>query len=255
MRREREDGAVLLMVLVALALLAALAGLVLRVSQSDLAGLAGERAAFAREDVIQSALATLGARLPADDLPQDGTAFSLPLPGGSVSLRIYAAQGLINPNFTRIPALQSALAALGATPEQAERLTLALIRHRDAANGLSFRSMSQVAGLFHRDPDLWPKVAPYLTLLGQSFAIDPVQAPLALRNIATPRGAEEVNFSDTGQPGTAGFYEIWLHVDDPVLDATDPEGLLWVHVSALAGRDRRLHIVARDWPAAREEDR
>jgi hypothetical protein len=254
MRRGGEEGAVLLMVLVALALLAALAGLVLRVSQSDLAGLAGERAAFAREDVIQSALATLGARLPADDLPQDGTAFSLPLPGGSVTLRLYAAQGLINPNFTRAPALTAALAALGATPAQAERLTLALVRPRGAANTLTFRSLSQVKALFQRDAELWPKVAPYLTLLGQSATIDPVQAPLALRNIAAPQGAEGVNFSDTGQAGATGFYEIWLHVDDAALDADDPDGRLWVHVSALAGRDHRLHIVARDWPMTRDEE-
>jgi len=251
----REEGAVLLMVLVALALLAALAGLVLRVSQSDLSSLAAERAAFRRDDMLQSALATLGARLPAQELPQDGTEFSLPVPGGRVSLRLYAAQGLINPNFTRAPVITAALAALGATPEQAERLTLAVVTARGAGDKMTFHSAAQVAWLFQRDADLWPKVSPYLTLLSKSATIDPVQAPLALRGIAAPQGAAEVNFSDTGQPGSVGFYEIWLHVEDPVLDTADPKGRLWVHVSALAGRDRRLHIVARDWPAAREEDR
>jgi hypothetical protein len=34
------------------------------------------------------------------------------------------------------------------------------------------------------------------------------------------------------------------------LDAADPEGRLWTHVSALAGTDHRLHILAIDWPEA-----
>ncbi len=254
MKRSGEEGAVLLMVLVALALLAALAGLVVRVSESDLAGLAAERAAFRRDDLMQSALATLGARLPAEDLPQDGTPFSLPLSGGSVSLRIYAAQGLINPNFTRPPVVSAALAALGATPEQAERLALALVAPREAADKMAFRSSAQVAALFQRDGDLWAKIAPYITLLGRAATIDPVQAPLVLRSIVAPQSAAEVNFSATGQAGSVGFYEIWLHVDDPVMDQADPAGRLWTHVSALAGRDHRLHIVWMDWPAARKEE-
>lgn len=252
--KGREEGAVLLMVLVALALLAALAGLVLRVSESDLSTLAAERAAFRRDDLVQSALATLGARLPAQELPQDGTEFSLPVPGGSVTLRLYAAQGLINPNFTRAPVIAAAFAALGATPEQAERLTLAVVTARGAADKMAFVSAAQVARLFQRDADLWPKVSPYLTLLGTSATIDPVQAPLALRGIAAPQSAAEVNFSGTGQPGIVGFYEIWLHVDDPVSDTADPAGRLWVHVSALAGRDHRLHRVAMEWPANRDEE-
>ena len=245
MKRSGEEGAVLLMVLVALALLAALAGVVVRVSESDLAGLAAERAAFRRDDLMQSALATLGARLPAEDLPQDGTPFSLPLSGGSVSLRIYVAQGLINPHFTRPPVVSAAVA---------ERLTLALVAPREAADKMAFRSSAQVAALFQRDGDLWAKIAPYITLLGRAATIDPVQAPLVLRSIVAPQSAAEVNFSATGQAGSVGFYEIWLHVDDPVMDQADPAGRLWTHVSALAGRDHRLHIVWTDWPAARKEE-
>ena len=254
MKRAGEEGAVLLMVLVALALLAALAGLVVRVSESDLAGLGAERAAFRRNDLVQSALATLGARLPADDLPQDGTPFSLSLPGGSVSLRVYAAQGLMNPNFTRAPVISSAMFALGATPEQAERLTLEMVAVRKRADQMAFRSTAQVAALFQRDAELWPKVAPYFTLLGRATTIDPVTAPLALRSIIAPQSAAEVNFSATRQAGSVGFYEIWVHVDDPVMDKTDPAEQLWTHVSALAGRDHRLHIVWIDWPAARKEE-
>lgn len=254
MKRSGEEGAVLLMVLVALALLAALAGLVVRVSESDLAGLAAERAAFRRDGLVQSALATLGARLPAEDLPQDGTEFSLPLPGGSVSLRVYAAHGLINPNFTRAPVISSAMFALGATPEQAERLTLALVAARKRADEMAFRSSAQVAALFQHDADLWPKVAPYITLLGRATTIDPLQAPLPLRSIGPSQSATEVNFSAPEQEGSVGFYEIWVHVDDPVMDETDPAGRLWTHVSALAGRDHRLHIVWIDWPTARKEE-
>ena len=102
--------------------------------------------------------------------------------------------------------------------------------------------------LFARDGDLWPKVAPYLTLLGRSETLDVVAAPPVLRAAATPANVAEVNFSDVGQPGSKGFYEVWLHVDAPELDRADPEGRLWTHVSALAGADHRLHIMALGWP-------
>lgn len=254
MMRTREDGAVLLIVLLALALLSALAGLVMRVSESDLSTLAAERAVFQRDDLIQSALATLGAQLPAEYLPQDGRAFSLLMPGGRVTLRVYAAQGLINPNFTRAPVIMAALSALGATPEQAERLTLALVAKRSSANQMAFTSISQVELLFQREADLWPKVASYLTLLGRAATIDPLHAPLLLRSVTVPKGAVEVNFSAAGQQGSVGFYEIWVHVEDAVMDKSDPAGRLWIHVSALAGRDHRLHIMTTQWPIEREEE-
>ncbi len=252
MKHGGEEGAVFLMVLVGLASLAVLAGLVLRLSESNLAGLAAERAAFRRDDLVQSALATLGARLPADDFAQDGTPFSLPLPGGSITLRVYSSQGLINPNFTRASVILSSLIALGATTTEAERLTIAIVNQRSGKGELAFRSIAQVAALFRYDANLWPKVAPYLTLLGRSDTIDLVHAPLALRGIIVPQTAAEVNSSAAGQAGSVGFYEIWLHVDDPVLDAINHSGQLWIHVSALAGRDRRLHIVWMDWPAEHE---
>ena len=243
-----EAGAILLVVLVALALLAALAGLVIRVSESDLSTLAAERAAFRREVLIQSALATLGARLPASDLPEDGSPVALPLPGGTVILRIGAAPGLINPNFTRSTVLVTALAALGASPEQAQRLSLAIVQARGAANKMAFRDLGQVARLFARDPDLWPKVAPYLTLLGKAETIDILRAPLVLRGVAAPTSAAQVDFSGAGLTAGRGFYEIWLHVADAGLDASDPTGRLWTHVSALAGADHRLHILYLGWP-------
>lgn len=246
-----EDGAVLLMLLVALALLAALAGLVIRVSDSDLAGLTAERAALRREVLTQSALAILGARLPARDLAEDGSPVVLSVPGGDVDVRINTAQGLINPNVTRAPVLAAALSALGASPEQAQRLTLAMVGARGAADRLAFVDLAQVRRLFARDADLWTKVAPYLTLLGRAVSIDPVAAPSVLRSVSVPTSAAEVNFSDAGQAGSKGFYEIWLHVADPALDASDPEGRLWTHVSALAGTDHRLHILAMGWPEPR----
>jgi hypothetical protein len=244
----REEGAVLLVVLVALALLAALAGLVIRVSESDLAGLAAERAVLRREVLMDSALALLGARLPASDLAEDGTPLSLPVPGGRVAVQIRAASGLLNPNVTRPPVLAAGLAALGATPEQAERLSHAMVSARKAANRMAFRTLGQLEALFARDAALWPKVAPYLTLSGRAETLDATHAPLALRGIAAPSSAAEVDFSGAGLGAAKGFYEIWLHVEDPGLDAADPQGRLWTHVSALAGSDHRLHILAQFWP-------
>ncbi len=251
MKRAGEEGAVLLVVLVALALLAALAGLVVRVSESDLAGLGAERAAFRRNDLVQSALATLGARLPADDLPQDGTPFSLSLPGGSVSLRVYAAQGLINPNFTRAAVLKSALLELGATPDQAFRLTREVVEYRGNANKMTFWNFDQIARMFANDPKLLPSFMPFFTILGDAEALDIASAPIALRNVAEPSTAGQVDFSGTDTSSGQRFYEIWLRVEDPVGDAENPEGRLWVHVSALVGRNQRLYIIAREWPSVR----
>lgn len=248
MIRQGEQGAVLLMVLVALALLAALAGLVIRVSESDLSTLSAERATFRREVLMDSALATLGARLPARDLAEDGSDVILDLPGGRVVARIMAAPGLVNPNITRQPVMAAALAALGGSPEQAERLALALASARGAANSMTYADRAQVAKVFAKDQDLWVKVAPYLTLLGKAETIDIARAPLALRGAAVPASAAEVDFSGASLGAGKGFYEIWLHVADPALDAADPDGRLWTHVSALAGADHRLHIQAMGWP-------
>lgn len=247
---NREEGAILLVVLVALALLAALAGLVIRVSESDLSTLAAERAAFRREVLLDSALALLGARLPSSDLPEDGTPVALAVPGGSVLARIEAAPGLINPNFTRTTVLVDALTALGAAPEQAQRLAMAMVQARGAANKMAFRDLGQVSKLFARDPDLWPRVAPYVTLLGKAETIDLARAPQALRAAAAPTSAAQVDFSGAGLSAGRGFYEIWLHVQDPALDASDPAGRLWTRVSALAGTDHRLHILFLGWPDA-----
>ncbi len=247
---NREAGAVLLVVLVSLALLAALAGLVIRVSESDLATLSAERAAFRREVLISSALATLGARLPASDLAEDGTPVSLPLPGGAVRARIEAAAGLINPNFITAATLTAALSALGASPEQAQRIGLAIASARRPANKMAFQNVSQVSRLFARDADLWPKIAPYVTLLGKSETIHLASAPVALRDVAVP---PQVDFSGAEMSAGRGFYELWLHVEDPTLDGADPAGRLWTHVSVLAGTDHHLYILFLGWPEAMME--
>ena len=108
--------------------------------------------------------------------------------------------------------------------------------------------------LFAGEPDLWAKVAPDLTLLGKAELIDATRAPLALKGSTVPGNAAQVDFSGAGVGAGRGFYEIWLHVDDPVLDAKDPAGRLWSHVSALAGIDHRLHIMELAWPAAMEAE-
>lgn len=238
-----EEGAVLLMVLVALALLAALAGLVVRISASDLATLGAERAVLRRSLMEQSALAQLGARLPDRALAEDGRELGLSVPGGEVRARLLAASGLLNPNATREPLLARALQSLGAGPERAAALARAMARGRGG-----FASLGQVARLFARDPGLWPKVAPYVTLLGRAETPDLAHVPAALRAVAAPMGAAEVDFSGAGLAQGRGFYEIWLHVADPARDAADPQGRLWTRVSGLAGRDGRLHVLAIGWP-------
>lgn len=251
--RSGEEGAVLAMVLVALALLAALGGLVIRVSGSDLAGLEAQAALDRRAGMIASAMAQLGARLPARDLAEDGRELTLTVPGGQVQARVLAAAGLINPNATRQTVLAAALIRLGASESRAAALAQAMVRARgqEAGRGLGragFTSLPQVARLFGADPGLWDRVAPLVTLLGRAETPDPARAPAILRAVVAPASAAEVDFSGASLGQARGFYEIWLHVAAPARDAADPSGRLWTRVSGLVGRDRRLHVLAIGWP-------
>jgi hypothetical protein len=248
MTDRREGGAVLLVVLVALALLASLAGVVARISQSEIASLRADRAAFDREGLTLSAIAYLGAGLATGaDIPEDGQTTTLDLPGGQVLAQVQAASGLINPNFAQQPTLIDALTALGASQVQALTLTGAIEQARGNGADAGFRHLSDLARLFADTPDLWVKVRPYITLLGKHRTLDATTAPLALRAVAMATSLQSVDISGLSDQGGNGFYEIRLHVVGP-RDLTDPDGRLWAHVTALLDRSGRLRLFALDWP-------
>lgn len=240
---RREEGAVLLVVLMALALLAALAGIALRYGASGLHGLQAERAAFAREVMIPSTLAALGPLLdPADDFPRDGTPMALDLPGARVEVRVQAAEGLVNPAHARLPILQALLAAAGASPEQATRLASAISEARQAR---PMERPSDLAPLFLGDADLWPRVAPLITFLGSRTTVDPQTTPAALRPWMVAVVSAGVDLTQTAP--SRGYFEIDLR--GLAADETpDTAQSLFTHVAVLRDKAGRLHVFAQDWP-------
>jgi hypothetical protein len=240
---QREDGAVLLVVLVALALLAALAGVALRLGQSGVQGLAAERVEFSREVLTRSALAVLGARLTdTGDLPRDGTPTLLTLPGGQVEARVQAAEGLVNPGYARLPILQAVLEAEGGSPEQGLRLARAI---SDARQARALAGPADVAPLFAADLALWPKVAPLLTYLGKRSTVDPAVAPQVLRDALAGAGNAGVDL--TQGVAQRGYFEIDLRVLAPGETLRTAKGL-FSHVSVLRDRAGRFHLFSATWP-------
>ena len=156
-----ERGVILLAVLLTLTLIAALAALMLRIGEADVTSLSAERALLQREVLLQSALVRLAGRLPA----QDGTETTLDLPGGKVDARVFAAEGLLNPNRTRAGILQAGLVALGLSAARAEAVTRAMMAARKAANRPAFADEAGLRALF--TPAEWQKVRLGLTLLGR----------------------------------------------------------------------------------------
>lgn len=242
-RTDREAGAVLLVVLVALALLAALAGVALRTGQAGLQGLAAERAEFSREVLAQSALAAVGAGLARPlDVPRDGSSQVLSLPGGVVEARVQAAEGLVNPAHVRLPLLRDVLRALGASPEQAQRLARAIgaARARGRITG-----PADTAPLFAAEPALWDSLRPYLTYLGQRTTVDAATAPQVLRFALANTAMAAVDLAQTD--AVKGFYEIWLRRLAPGETPETAKGR-FTHYAVLRDRAGRMHVIWTDWP-------
>jgi hypothetical protein len=239
--RRREEGAVLLVVLVALAILAALAGVALRLGMAGVQGLEAERAVFQREVLAQSALVMIGQRLGAG-LAEDGQPEVLEVPGGRVEVRVQAAEGLLNPGYARLPLLQGLFIAEGATPEQALRLARSI---GVARKGRALRRPSDLAPLFAADLELWPRVAPFLTFLGRRSVIDAATAPEVLRQVAAAAVQGGVDF--TAPDRQRGFYEIDLRVLAAGETVQTARGAM-VHYAVLRDRAGGIHLFARDWP-------
>lgn len=231
---RREEGAVLLVVLVALAILAALTGVAMRAGRSGLEGLAAERAVFARDGMAQSALAVLGVRLGASGgLAEDGTMTELAVPGGAVQARVQAAEGLVNPLFARLPLVQAAFRAAGASPDQALALARAVGQARAEGRLAGPWDMAALVG----DRRLWQRLRPFLTFLGQRETVDPGKAPPALRAELGPDVAVTVDLS-RGTSTVRGLYEI---------DLTLSPGAAPVHYAVLRDRAGRMHVLQAGW--------
>lgn len=235
---RQEDGAVLLLVLVGLALLAALAGMAMRIGQAGLHGLQAEATIFDRMLAGQSALAVISTHLgPAPDLPRDGTPTILPVDGHRVEARIFAAEGLVNPAHARLPVLQALLQAKGASPDQALDLGRAIIAARV---GGRMAGPWDLAPLFGTDLALWQRVAPDLTFLGAAATVNMASAPPDLRDALAGIAMAGVDIAQA--PGPRGLYEIDLRLlsqdgrPDPV-----------TRHSVLQDRAGRFHMIRQAW--------
>ncbi len=241
-----ENGAVLLAVLVALALLAALAGVAMRQGQSGLMSLNAERAEFSREVLAQSALAALGQQLGANgQFPRDSTPVRLALPGGAVEVRVQAAEGLVNPVHARLPVVQALLTAEGASPDQALRLARAISAARAKQQ---LRGPEDAALLFVADKALWGRVSPYLTFLGSRTTVDPVTAPALLRDALRAIQAAGVDLTAT-RP-RKGYYEVNLRVLGPGETLDSARGF-FTHYALLRDRQGHIHLFSTSWPEER----
>lgn len=241
---RREEGAVLLVVLVALALLAALSGVALRLGTSGLQGLRAERVQLATEVLAPSALAVLGAQLARPEtVERDGSSLVMTLPGGArVEARVQAAEGLLNPLFARLPLIQALLKARGASPEQALRLTRAIGAAR--AEG-QIAGRADLAALFAAEPALWRDVSPYLTFLGRRTTVDMSTAPPELRFAVAGAAMAAVDLSQT--LGVRGYYEIDLR---SLAEGERPEAAAgrFMRFAVLRDRSGRMHVISVTWP-------
>ena len=253
--KRNEDGSILLIALFSLSVIAVLASLTLRIMQSNLSMLAADEIPLRNEQLIQSTLAVLGARLPASDLAQNGRPISLKLPGGRIVVRIFAASGLINPNFIDLKEFSTLLSGLGVTSQKTRSLTLAMESERKYRRHNLYGNVYSAEKLLMGDIEIWNALKPYFTLVGEERFVIPIHAPPSLR---IAQGVANAPNSDALSPDVDrlhGFYEIWLHVENTDMDSTDLEKRLWTHVSCFVGADHRMHVISIGWPEVMPEIR
>lgn len=253
-RQKPESGAVLLMVLVALALLAAVAAATARLSASAIASTKAETALLGDEIALRSALALVAARMngPAP-LPQDGTIVRLPLPDRVMEARLYAAAGLVNPNTAPRPLLIALFRSADTPPLQAERLADRIISHRSMAQAAgskrAFVLPSDMRRLLGDQPGLWPHLRRLTTFLGANVNFDPDTAPARLKAVAPPATLDGFDlYAGAATLESAGFLEIYLRSIEPPRG-----GAIHVSVKIIPSGYR---VVALDWPVPQSsEDR
>lgn len=159
---------------------------------------------------------------PIGPLPRDGTPRPWRLDGAEVRLAVQAQAGLIDLNTTDADVLARYLAAAGAP----DTLTAAILARRRPATGrivswrLGARPFNEVGELGALvDADLYPRLAPGLTVEGRGRLPDPALAPDPVRRVldpAAPRAGTadspvlglraEVRLADGTRAGWAGLW-------------------------------------------------
>ncbi len=244
--QSRETGAVLLMVLVALALLAAVAASSARLAASAIVSTKAEGALLGEQITVVSALALIAARMNGPNpLPQDGTPVALKLPDREIEVRVHAVAGLVNPNSAPRPLLVALFRTAGTQPLLAEQLADRIITKRTLAEaqgaGRAFRFASDMRRLLADQAGLWVQLRGLTTFMGANVNFDPNTAPLRLRAVAPPAtlGGFDL-YAGTAALESAGLYEVYISNLDPALG-----GVTHASVSITASGYR---VVALDWP-------
>ena len=216
-----ERGAVLLMVLIALALLAAIAAAMARLSVAAISASKAEAALMAEQLALPSVLAMVAARLTGPDpVRRDGSPVALALPDRRVEVRLQPVAGLVNPNTAPQPGLVALFRTAGVptvtATALAARVLAARSQDRPADQARAFRFPSDLRQLLADHPGLWPRLRGLVTVLGGNVNFDPGSAPPALRAMVPAASAATLDlYGGTASADSAAFYELYIRSIDP----------------------------------------
>jgi len=187
----RARGAALLLVLWLVALLTALVGAYALTARTEaLQGRVGSRGAVAQEIAragIEYALVRVADRNPETHWQPDGRPYAWRFDGQEVQVRIVDETGKVDLNQADVPLLSRLMQALGQPVDVSDRLAAAIVDWRDADNlsqpvggaedgdyaaagrdygakDAPFETIAEVEQVLGMTPDLYARMAPFLTL-------------------------------------------------------------------------------------------
>jgi general secretion pathway protein K len=188
---KRARGAALLLVLWLVALLTALVGAyALTARMEALQGRVGSRGALAQEIAragIEYALVRVADRNPETHWQPNGRPYAWRFDGQEVQVRIVDETGKVDLNQADVPLLSRLIQALGEPPDVGDALAAAIVDWRDADNlsqpvggaedgdyaaagrdygakDAPFETVAEVEQVLGMTPELYARMAPFLTL-------------------------------------------------------------------------------------------
>lgn len=201
---KRMHGAALLLVLWLVALLTALVGAyALTARMEALQGRVGSRGAIAQEVAragIEYALVRVADRNPETHWQPNGRPYAWTFDGQQVQVRIVDETGKVDLNQADVPLLSRLMQALGEPADASDALAAAIVDWRDADNltqpvggaedsdyaaaereygakDAPFETVAEVEQVLGLTPDLYARLAPFLTLYSGRAQPDATYAP------------------------------------------------------------------------------
>ena len=131
---------------------------------------------FGTDLLVRNGLAATLQLLSASATPATET--TMALPGGTLTLRLTDATGLVSVNSGSTELLERLFAAKGDSPALAHDRAGRIVAHAtDQRTSGGYVTLDEAAGFFADAPDLWTRVAPAMTALGAHMGLDPDSAP------------------------------------------------------------------------------